>query len=144
MLLCPGGNNKFIIEHKTAKDLVHSQTCLLNIRLFKISLSHFENSASFKDQTMKLLQPPVQPNIFFIEKSDSNFFQEILNIQSRLSYVTLQGTLMKRSHMTGGLLIQSPQNDLEDRQCMTSKHFQNRTRSLAVLYALSNMYMYKL
>ena len=29
-------------------------------------------------------------------------------IQSRLSYATLQGTLMKRSHMTGGLLIQSP------------------------------------
>ena len=29
-------------------------------------------------------------------------------IQSRLSYATLQGTLIKRSHMTGGLLIQSP------------------------------------
>ena len=41
-------------------------------------------------------------------------------IQSRLSYATLQGTLMKRSHMTGGLLIQSPQNDLEDKQYMTS------------------------
>ena len=34
-------------------------------------------------------------------------------VQSRLSYVTLQGTLIKRSHMTGGLLIQSPYNDQE-------------------------------
>ena len=33
-------------------------------------------------------------------------------VQSRLSYATLQGTLMKRSYMTGGLLIQSPQNNL--------------------------------
>ena len=46
--------------------------------------------------------------------------------------------------MTGGLLIQSPHNDLEDIQCMTFQHFQNRMKPLAVLHALLNMYMYKL
>ena len=48
---------------------------------------------------------------------------------------------MKRSHMTGGLLIQSPQNDLEDRKCMNmiSQHFQNGMKSLAVPYALLNI-----
>ena len=38
--------------------------------------------------------------------------------------------------MTGGLLIQSPQNDLEDRPCMAPQLFQNRIKSLAVLHAL--------
>ena len=51
---------------------------------------------------------------------------------------------MKRSHMTGVLLIQSPQNDLEDRKCMISQHFQNGMKYLAVPFALLNMYMYKL
>ena len=69
---------------------------------------------------------------------DHRFITEPV-IQSRLSYATLQGTFMKRSHITGGLLLQSPQNDLEDRQCMTSQHFPNRMKSLAVLLALLNM-----
>ena len=43
---------------------------------------------------------------------------------------------MKRSHMTGGLLIQSPYNDREGKKCMTSQHFQNRMKSLDVLDAL--------
>ena len=46
--------------------------------------------------------------------------------------------------MTGGLLIQSPQNDLEDKKCMIAQHFQNGMKSLAVPYGLLNMYMYKL
>ena len=52
------------------------------------------------------------------------------NVQSRLSYVTLQGTLMKRSHMKGGLLVQSPYNNREGKMCMTSKYFPNRMKSL--------------
>ena len=32
-------------------------------------------------------------------------------LQSKLSYATLQGTETKRSHLTGGLLIQSPYHD---------------------------------
>ena len=46
--------------------------------------------------------------------------------------------------MTGGILIQSPQNNLADRKCMISQHFQNGMKSMAVSYALLNMYMYKL
>ena len=46
--------------------------------------------------------------------------------------------------MTRDHLMQSPQNDLEDMQCMTSQYFQNRMKSLAVLHALLNMYMYNL
>ena len=65
-------------------------------------------------------------------------------VQSRLSYATLQGTLMKRSNMTGGLFTQSPQNDLEDRKCLTSQHFQNRIKSLDVLYALLNIFTNRL
>ena len=51
---------------------------------------------------------------------------------------------MKRSHMTGGLLIQSHHNDLAEEKCMISQHFQNGMKSLAVPYALLNMYMNKL
>ena len=34
--------------------------------------------------------------------------------------MTLQGTLLKRSHMTGGLSIQSPYNDQSGKTCTTS------------------------
>ena len=37
------------------------------------------------------------------------------NVQSRLSYATLQGTETKRSHMTGCLLIQSPYIDQSEK-----------------------------
>ena len=46
--------------------------------------------------------------------------------------------------MTGGLLIQSPQIDSEDKKCMIFQHFQNRMKYLDVPYALLNLYMYKL
>ena len=46
--------------------------------------------------------------------------------------------------MTGGLLIQSSKNDLEDRQYMTFQHFQNRMKLLTVLHAFLKMYKYKL
>ena len=46
--------------------------------------------------------------------------------------------------MTGGHLIQSPQNDLEDIKSMISQHFQNGMKSLAVPYTLLNMYTNKL
>ena len=39
----------------------------------------------------------------------------MLYVQSRLSYATLQGTETKRSHMTGGLLIQSPYHDQSEK-----------------------------
>ena len=45
--------------------------------------------------------------------------------------------------MAGGLLIQSLYNDREGKKYMTSKHFQNRMKSLDVLHTLLNMYMYK-
>ena len=68
----------------------------------------------------------------------------MFDLQWRLSYVTLQGAVMKRSHMTGGLLIQSPYNDQQGEKCFASQYFQNRIKSLDVLEALLNMYMYKL
>ena len=55
---------------------------------------------------------------FVIKASSVEVFD--INIQSRLSYVTLQGTLLKRSHMTGDLLIQSPQNDQSKKAYTTS------------------------
>ena len=43
---------------------------------------------------------------------------------------------MKRSHMTGGLLIQSPCNDREGEKCIVCQYFQNLMKSLDLLQAL--------
>ena len=132
-ILTDNGLTKFGISHAPSRNQI--LTAITELNTGKVCTS--------QKTIWRNLESHTHPRATRFSPQKPNLTRERY-VQSRLSYATLQGTLIKRSHMTGGLLIQSSQNNLENRKCMTSQLFQNRMKSLAVLHALLNMYMYRL